>query len=197
MRHVAVFQRRRGGVANVVHVYRLRAALGHVERKRPGAAVFGQTTRGDGVGLARLHGRGQKQVDPVFVGVVGLVVDAAYGIAAPTVADPAKLGAFAFAANLRGVPAGGVVTVARTADAVLARLHGLRHVQLVAHHHFVGSFLAFLVVNHVAIVEVDEDDFVGQRSHLYDIGGPQLATQQHTGQQGQVPQQPVRRCFHR
>ncbi len=97
-------------------------------------------------------------------------------------AHPGKVGALGFACYLGGRLSRGVGGVVGAGQRVAAEDAGLGEVERVRRQHLlVVAGFAAQVVAHAAVVEVHEQDAVGERQHLHNVGGVGGAGQQQGG----------------
>ena len=132
-------------------------------------AVRGQPARVDRVGLAANQRPGKVQVEPVLLGVVGAGVDRVAVL--PAVDEPGEVGPLALAADGLRRARPGVGRVVGAGDAIAFRPRGGGRVQRAGDHLLVGPRHPALVVDDMALVEVEHQDPVGERQDLDQFRG--------------------------
>ena len=112
----------------------------------------------------------------------------------PLVDEPREIGALAFAADRHRRTRLAVSRIVGTRNGVAFGARGDGDIERVGHHLLRAARFAAAVVLHVAVVEVQQQDAVGERLQRHQIGcGRGPGRRQEDQQQGRQPRRPPAR----
>lgn len=180
---VGIFGGRRRYIADEVDMYRLGARGSEVNFPFPGLSIGRQGADSQSVGLPRMERIRKREIEPVFFGVVGAVINGV--VVFPAVYKPGEIRAFAFAADVRRIPTDLIDRIVTAGQKIVCRLYRLFQIQRLRHHFLVGALLALFVMHNVAVLKVDHQDPIGQRQYLDNLRSGCPSGSCHTEQRNQ------------
>ena len=144
-----------------------------------------------------LHRGGEFEIEPVLLGVVGAIVHGPPIL--PFVHEPGEVRAFALASDGLREPLLAIGGIVRARHGVAFRARGSDHIERVGNHFLRAARFAALVVLHVAVVEVQHQDALGERLDFHQLGGRcgQIHPRQERGARCQRGKPRVRKAVDR